>query len=170
MCPCLCLSVCVHVCVSQGGQNQKGDQSQPQDKDQTQGSAEATNMSQLWSGVFGITLLEGQDMPEYGQGNVYVRYRLGEQKYKSKVSLFLDLLVLLPPPFLFSSLICTCSPPSFLLLISSPSPFSPSLPHFLSLSLSFSVPPFLCPSLSLSRCVSVFYLHLGSLEHGRAAH
>eukprot|EP00063_Salmo_salar_P029756 XP_014004591.1 PREDICTED: multiple C2 and transmembrane domain-containing protein 2-like isoform X4 [Salmo salar] len=67
-----------------GGQNQKGDQSQPQDKDQTQGSAEATNMSQLWSGVFGITLLEGQDMPEYGQGNVYVRYRLGEQKYKSK--------------------------------------------------------------------------------------
>ncbi|XP_035654478.1 multiple C2 and transmembrane domain-containing protein 2-like isoform X2 [Oncorhynchus keta] len=65
-----------------GGQNQKGDQ--PQDKDQTQGSAEATNMSQLWSGVFGITLLEGQDMPEYGQGDVYVRYRLGEQKYKSK--------------------------------------------------------------------------------------
>ncbi|XP_064865817.1 multiple C2 and transmembrane domain-containing protein 2-like isoform X2 [Oncorhynchus nerka] len=65
-----------------GGQNQKGDQ--PQDKDQPQGSAEATNMSQLWSGVFGITLLEGQDMPEYGQGDVYVRYRLGEQKYKSK--------------------------------------------------------------------------------------
>uniref|UniRef100_A0A8C7SN37 Multiple C2 domains, transmembrane 2a n=1 Tax=Oncorhynchus mykiss TaxID=8022 RepID=A0A8C7SN37_ONCMY len=39
---------------------------------------------QLWSGVFSITLLEGQDMPEYGQGDVYVRYRLGEQKYKSK--------------------------------------------------------------------------------------
>ncbi|XP_071199409.1 multiple C2 and transmembrane domain-containing protein 2 isoform X3 [Salvelinus alpinus] len=67
-----------------GGQNHKGYQSQPQDKDQTQGSAEATNMSQLWGGVFGITLLEGQDMPEYGQGDVYVRYRLGEQKYKSK--------------------------------------------------------------------------------------
>uniref|UniRef100_A0A8C8IZR7 C2 domain-containing protein n=1 Tax=Oncorhynchus tshawytscha TaxID=74940 RepID=A0A8C8IZR7_ONCTS len=65
-----------------GGQNQKGDQ--PQDKDQTQGSAEATNMSQLWSGVFGITLLEGQDMPEYSQGDIYVRNRLGEQKYKSK--------------------------------------------------------------------------------------
>ncbi|XP_020336306.1 multiple C2 and transmembrane domain-containing protein 2 [Oncorhynchus kisutch] len=65
-----------------GGQNQKGDQ--PQDKDQTQDSAEATNMSQLWSGVFGITLLEGQDMPEYSQGDIYVRYRLGEQKYKSK--------------------------------------------------------------------------------------
>ncbi|CDQ86473.1 unnamed protein product, partial [Oncorhynchus mykiss] len=76
------MQLCVHVCVSQGGQNQKGDQ--PQDKDQTQGSAEATNMSQLWSGVFSITLLEGQDMPEYGQGDVYVRYRLGEQKYKSK--------------------------------------------------------------------------------------
>uniref|UniRef100_A0A8C7MBT8 Multiple C2 and transmembrane domain containing 2 n=1 Tax=Oncorhynchus kisutch TaxID=8019 RepID=A0A8C7MBT8_ONCKI len=39
---------------------------------------------QLWSGVFGITLLEGQDMPEYSQGDIYVRYRLGEQKYKSK--------------------------------------------------------------------------------------
>ncbi|XP_041693371.1 multiple C2 and transmembrane domain-containing protein 2 [Coregonus clupeaformis] len=67
-----------------GGQNQKGDQTQPQDKAQSQHSAEATKNSQLWSGVFGITLVEGQDMPENGQGDVYVRYRLGEQRYKSK--------------------------------------------------------------------------------------
>uniref|UniRef100_A0A8C7JXM3 Multiple C2 domains, transmembrane 2a n=1 Tax=Oncorhynchus kisutch TaxID=8019 RepID=A0A8C7JXM3_ONCKI len=44
----------------------------------------ATKNSQLWSGVFGITLVEGQDMPENVQGDIYVRYRLGEQKYKSK--------------------------------------------------------------------------------------
>uniref|UniRef100_A0A674E9Y4 Multiple C2 domains, transmembrane 2a n=1 Tax=Salmo trutta TaxID=8032 RepID=A0A674E9Y4_SALTR len=53
-------------------------------KAQTQRSAEATKNSQLWSGVFGITLVEGQDMPENVQGDIYVRYRLGEQKYKSK--------------------------------------------------------------------------------------
>ncbi|KAJ8003242.1 hypothetical protein DPEC_G00167370 [Dallia pectoralis] len=60
---------------------QKADQNQ--DKAQTQRAAEVTNC-QLWSGVFGITLVEGQGMPEYGQGDIYVRYRLGEQKYKSK--------------------------------------------------------------------------------------
>ncbi|XP_010891012.2 multiple C2 and transmembrane domain-containing protein 2 [Esox lucius] len=64
-----------------GGQNQKGDQNH--DKAQNQRSAEATNC-QLWSGVFGITLVEGQDMPEYGHGDIYVRCRLGDQKYKSK--------------------------------------------------------------------------------------
>uniref|UniRef100_A0A8C8ESJ7 C2 domain-containing protein n=1 Tax=Oncorhynchus tshawytscha TaxID=74940 RepID=A0A8C8ESJ7_ONCTS len=64
--------------------NQKGNQTQPQDKAQIQRSAEATKNSQLWSGVFGITLVEGQDMPENVQGDIYVRYRLGEQKYKSK--------------------------------------------------------------------------------------
>uniref|UniRef100_A0A8C7RGQ8 Multiple C2 domains, transmembrane 2a n=1 Tax=Oncorhynchus mykiss TaxID=8022 RepID=A0A8C7RGQ8_ONCMY len=53
-------------------------------KAQIQRSAEATKNSQLWSGVFGITLVEGQDMPENVQGDIYVRYRLGEQKYKSK--------------------------------------------------------------------------------------
>ncbi|XP_029909758.1 multiple C2 and transmembrane domain-containing protein 2 [Myripristis murdjan] len=40
--------------------------------------------NQLWSGVFGITLVEGQDLPQYGQGDIYVRFRLGDQKYKSK--------------------------------------------------------------------------------------
>uniref|UniRef100_A0A8C7VUM9 Multiple C2 domains, transmembrane 2a n=1 Tax=Oncorhynchus mykiss TaxID=8022 RepID=A0A8C7VUM9_ONCMY len=62
----------------------RGNQTQPQDKAQIQRSAEATKNSQLWSGVFGITLVEGQDMPENVQGDIYVRYRLGEQKYKSK--------------------------------------------------------------------------------------
>uniref|UniRef100_A0A3Q2NWL9 Multiple C2 domains, transmembrane 2a n=1 Tax=Fundulus heteroclitus TaxID=8078 RepID=A0A3Q2NWL9_FUNHE len=40
--------------------------------------------NQMWSGVLSITLVEGQDLPQYGQGDVYVRFRLGDQKYKSK--------------------------------------------------------------------------------------
>nr|XP_046250607.1 multiple C2 and transmembrane domain-containing protein 2 isoform X2 [Scatophagus argus] len=40
--------------------------------------------SQMWNGVLGITLVEGQDLPQYGQGDIYVRFRLGDQKYKSK--------------------------------------------------------------------------------------
>ncbi|XP_031425019.1 multiple C2 and transmembrane domain-containing protein 2 isoform X2 [Clupea harengus] len=40
--------------------------------------------SQLWSGVWSITLVEGQDLPEAGPGDVFARFRLGEQKYKSK--------------------------------------------------------------------------------------
>uniref|UniRef100_A0A8C7ZLV2 Multiple C2 domains, transmembrane 2a n=1 Tax=Oryzias sinensis TaxID=183150 RepID=A0A8C7ZLV2_9TELE len=40
--------------------------------------------SQMWSGVFRITLVEGQDLPPSSNGDVYVRFRLGDQKYKSK--------------------------------------------------------------------------------------
>lgn len=39
----------------------------------------------MWTGVLGVTLVEGQDLPQYGQGDIYVRFRLGDQKYKSKV-------------------------------------------------------------------------------------
>lgn len=39
----------------------------------------------MWTGVLGITLVEGQDLPQHGQGDIYVRFRLGDQKYKSKV-------------------------------------------------------------------------------------
>lgn len=41
--------------------------------------------NQMWTGVLGVALVEGQDLPQYGQGDIYVRFRLGEQKYKSKV-------------------------------------------------------------------------------------
>uniref|UniRef100_A0A3Q2YNP6 Multiple C2 domains, transmembrane 2a n=1 Tax=Hippocampus comes TaxID=109280 RepID=A0A3Q2YNP6_HIPCM len=44
--------------------------------------------SRLWTGALAITLVEGQDLPQCGQGDVYVRFRLGDQKYKSKVRLF----------------------------------------------------------------------------------
>ncbi|XP_054475457.1 multiple C2 and transmembrane domain-containing protein 2 [Anoplopoma fimbria] len=40
--------------------------------------------SQMWTGVLGITLVEGQDLPQHGHGDIYVRFRLGDQKYKSK--------------------------------------------------------------------------------------
>ncbi|XP_034735216.1 multiple C2 and transmembrane domain-containing protein 2 isoform X3 [Etheostoma cragini] len=40
--------------------------------------------NQIWTGVLGITLVEGQDLPQYGRGDIYVRFRLGDQKYKSK--------------------------------------------------------------------------------------
>uniref|UniRef100_A0A3Q3W307 C2 domain-containing protein n=1 Tax=Mola mola TaxID=94237 RepID=A0A3Q3W307_MOLML len=40
--------------------------------------------NQMWKGVLGITLVEGQDLPQYGQGDIFVRYRLGDQQYKSK--------------------------------------------------------------------------------------
>ncbi|XP_029698036.1 multiple C2 and transmembrane domain-containing protein 2 isoform X2 [Takifugu rubripes] len=40
--------------------------------------------NRMWTGALGITLVEGQDLPQYGQGDIYVRFRLGDQKYKSK--------------------------------------------------------------------------------------
>lgn len=40
--------------------------------------------NRMWTGVLGIALVEGQDLPQTGVGDIYVRFRLGEQKYKSK--------------------------------------------------------------------------------------
>ncbi|XP_041651749.1 multiple C2 and transmembrane domain-containing protein 2 [Cheilinus undulatus] len=40
--------------------------------------------NRMWTGVLGISLVEGLDLPQYGNGDVYVRFRLGDQKYKSK--------------------------------------------------------------------------------------
>lgn len=49
--------------------------------------------SQVWNGVYTVVLVEGQDMPESGQGDVFVRFRLGEQRFRSKVR-FLTLNIL----------------------------------------------------------------------------
>ncbi|XP_051506359.1 multiple C2 and transmembrane domain-containing protein 2 isoform X2 [Myxocyprinus asiaticus] len=46
--------------------------------------AESLKKSQLWTGVFTITLIEGRDLPVDGLGDVFVRFKLGDQKYKSK--------------------------------------------------------------------------------------
>ncbi|XP_067245434.1 multiple C2 and transmembrane domain-containing protein 2 [Chanodichthys erythropterus] len=40
--------------------------------------------SQVWTGVYTVILVEGQEMPDCGQGDVYVRFRLGDQRVKSK--------------------------------------------------------------------------------------
>ncbi|KAJ0029182.1 hypothetical protein NQD34_004179, partial [Periophthalmus magnuspinnatus] len=53
---------------------------------QTQRSLEGTktqSRTRMWTGLLGVTLVEGQDLPQSGVGDVYVRFRLGEQKYKS---------------------------------------------------------------------------------------
>ncbi|KAJ8417396.1 hypothetical protein AAFF_G00286230 [Aldrovandia affinis] len=46
--------------------------------------SDALRKNQLWSSVVGVTLVEGQDLPEGGQGDVFVRFRLGDQKFRSK--------------------------------------------------------------------------------------
>lgn len=40
--------------------------------------------SQLWTGVVSITLVEGRGLQE-GVGEFFIRFKLGDQKYKSKV-------------------------------------------------------------------------------------
>ncbi|XP_054896598.1 multiple C2 and transmembrane domain-containing protein 2 isoform X2 [Poeciliopsis prolifica] len=60
-------------------------------KKQNQGQTPWTNdppknqlKSQMWTGILQVTLVEGQHMPRCGHGDVYVCFRLGDQKYKSK--------------------------------------------------------------------------------------
>ncbi|XP_042615477.1 multiple C2 and transmembrane domain-containing protein 2-like [Cyprinus carpio] len=45
---------------------------------------ESMKKSQLWTRVYTITLVEGRDLPLDGQGDLFVRFKLGDQKYKSK--------------------------------------------------------------------------------------
>ncbi|KAG7327350.1 hypothetical protein KOW79_008956 [Hemibagrus wyckioides] len=51
---------------------------------QTRRLADSMKKSQLWTGVLSITLVEGRNLPDDGPGDVFVRFKLGEQKYKSK--------------------------------------------------------------------------------------
>ncbi|KAK3548644.1 hypothetical protein QTP70_015932 [Hemibagrus guttatus] len=46
--------------------------------------AASMQKSQVWNGVYTVVLVEGQDMPESGQGDVFVRFKLGEQRFRSK--------------------------------------------------------------------------------------
>ncbi|CAL8324863.1 unnamed protein product [Gadus morhua 'NCC'] len=52
-----------------------------QTQTQTQGSLQK---NQVWTGVYSITLVEGLDLPPQGPADLYVRFRLADQKYKSK--------------------------------------------------------------------------------------
>ncbi|KAM4733529.1 multiple C2 and transmembrane domain-containing protein 2 isoform 2-T2 [Anableps anableps] len=69
----------------------RGPRFRPKKKQQNQISTPRTNdppknqlKNQMWTGVLHITLVEGQDLPQCSQGDVYVRFRLGDQKYKSR--------------------------------------------------------------------------------------
>lgn len=103
----------------------------------------------MWTGVLGVTLVEGQDLPQYGQGDIYVRFRLGDQKYKSKVGQSLSYF-----PALFHSTFSVFR----LFKVDSLRLTSPLLP-----------PPAWKLHLSPSRCLSVTHLHLGSLGRGRSS-
>ncbi|XP_041836944.1 multiple C2 and transmembrane domain-containing protein 2 isoform X2 [Melanotaenia boesemani] len=47
--------------------------------------ADTLKKSQLWTSVMSVTLVEGQDLPvDTHTGQLYVRFKLGEQQYKSK--------------------------------------------------------------------------------------
>lgn len=103
--------------------------------------------NQTWSGVLSITLVEGRDLPQYGHGDIYVRYRLGDQKYKSKVGLKN-----------FSYTLSSCSSVFYCL--------------FFILQVFLLCPYLLLPSffLSAGACQQqVTHLHLGSLGHGRGS-
>ncbi|KAM6942732.1 multiple C2 and transmembrane domain-containing protein 2 [Xenentodon cancila] len=52
---------------------------------QTNRLSETLKKSQLWTSVVSVVLIEGQDLPVDAQtGQLFVRFRLGEQQYKSK--------------------------------------------------------------------------------------
>ncbi|KAM9312681.1 multiple C2 and transmembrane domain-containing protein 2 [Gastrophryne carolinensis] len=46
--------------------------------------SESLRKSQIWNGTVGITLLEGINLPDGGPCDCFVRFRLGDQKYRSK--------------------------------------------------------------------------------------
>ncbi|XP_062404869.1 multiple C2 and transmembrane domain-containing protein 2 isoform X2 [Sardina pilchardus] len=74
--------IVLDICLSLRDGESKKNASGP--SQQTKRLSESLKKGQLWCGVWSITLVEGQDMPEEGPGDLYVRFRLGEQKYKSK--------------------------------------------------------------------------------------
>uniref|UniRef100_A0A8C1C459 Multiple C2 domains, transmembrane 2a n=1 Tax=Cyprinus carpio carpio TaxID=630221 RepID=A0A8C1C459_CYPCA len=43
-----------------------------------------SRVNQVWTGIYTVILVEGQNMPDCGQGDVYVRFRVGEQRVRSK--------------------------------------------------------------------------------------
>lgn len=84
--------IVIDICLSvRDGKNKKNRWAQRKRRSFTGSSTEhnrrlteSMKKSQLWTGVFTITLVEGRDFPVDGQGDMFVRFRLGDQKYKSK--------------------------------------------------------------------------------------
>uniref|UniRef100_A0AAY5ELR9 Multiple C2 domains, transmembrane 2b n=1 Tax=Electrophorus electricus TaxID=8005 RepID=A0AAY5ELR9_ELEEL len=77
--------IIIDVCLSlRDGENKKNVRNLIRSSPQSTRLSECMRKSQLWAGVLTITLVEGQDLPDDGQGDVFVRFRLGDQKYRSK--------------------------------------------------------------------------------------
>lgn len=49
--------------------------------------SESLRKNQLWNGLVTITLLEGKNMPRGGLAEIFILLKLGDQRYKSKVSI-----------------------------------------------------------------------------------
>lgn len=49
--------------------------------------SDSLRKNQLWNGLVTITLLEGKHIPGGSMTQIFVLLRLGDQKYKSKVSI-----------------------------------------------------------------------------------
>lgn len=72
--------IVIDICVSmRDGKNKKQGNSSEYKR-----LSESVNKSQLWTGLYTITLVEGRDLPKEGLGDVFVRFKLGDQKFKSK--------------------------------------------------------------------------------------
>lgn len=67
--------------------------------------SETLRKSQLWTSVVSVTLVEGRELPlDSLGGQLFVRFRLGEQRYKSKVLMLFNF----STPLLLLLLNCLC--------------------------------------------------------------
>lgn len=49
--------------------------------------SDSLRKNQLWNGLVTVTLLEGKNIPGGGLAEIFVLLKLGDQRYKSKVSI-----------------------------------------------------------------------------------
>lgn len=49
--------------------------------------SDSLRKNQLWNGLVTITLLEGKNIPGGGLAEIFILLKLGDQRYKSKVSI-----------------------------------------------------------------------------------
>ncbi|KAK6476994.1 multiple C2 and transmembrane domain-containing protein 2-like isoform X3 [Huso huso] len=64
-------------------QRKRGSSTKPNSQQNGSRLVDTLHKSQLWTGVVSITLVEGRGLQE-GVGEFFIRFKLGDQKYKSK--------------------------------------------------------------------------------------